>query len=59
MNEMITPELALSAAKVLHDYCDSLHHCSDCELLEHFDCELSPCQWNIPEKRLQRKGVEK
>ena len=58
MNEMITTELALAAAKVLHDYCNSKKKCADCAIEEYVGCfkETLPYEWNIPEKRLQRKG---
>ena len=50
----ITTELALSAARVLRDFCDEKEACDDCAF-EHlkccgFDASKYPCTWSLPER---------
>ena len=47
----ITPELALAAARILHDYCDSIETCSDCPLEPKISCGREPYYWSIPERK--------
>lgn len=54
MNEVITPELALSAARVLRDYCEQHEHCIDCEIRKTKIChKMTPCGWKIPEREVK------
>ena len=50
----ITPEMALSAARVLRDFCDEKEVCDGCTF-EHleccgFDASKYPCTWSLPER---------
>lgn len=52
---IITPELALSAARVLKDFCEQRVHCEGC-VVRNPICKKyldKPSQWNIPEREVK------